>query len=106
MEKQTTTRRIICYECKGNGFIHGEAFQVKQCKVCDSEGELLSDGKTYEIDEGGGQCEIAMNDTDIAYIAGLFDGEGVIIQQYMQKKKVERKPISNQTEIAMTEKSF
>ena len=47
MEKLTPTRKIICYECKGNGFIYGDAFQVKQCKVCDSEGELLSDGKTH-----------------------------------------------------------
>ena len=47
MVKETTTRRIICYECKGNGFIHDNFFEVKQCKVCDSEGELLSDGKTH-----------------------------------------------------------
>ncbi|GEM_PF-2356969 len=47
MAKQTTTRRIICYECKGNGFIYGDFFQVKQCEVCESEGELLSDGKTH-----------------------------------------------------------
>ena len=87
MAKQTTTRRIICYECKGNGFIYGDFFQVKQCKVCDSEGELLSDGKTHEIDEGGGQCKNAMNDTDIAYIAGLFDGESSIIQTIYAKKK-------------------
>ena len=47
MAKETTTRRIICYECKGNGFIHDNFFEVKQCTVCDSEGELLSDGKTH-----------------------------------------------------------
>ena len=46
MEK-VTTRRIICHECMGNGYIHEDAFKVKQCKVCDSEGELLSDGKTH-----------------------------------------------------------
>ena len=35
-----------------------------------------------------------MNDTDVAYIAGLFDGEGCVsYKQYMQKEKVERKPI-------------
>ena len=29
-----------------------------------------------------------MNDTDIAYIAGLFDGEGCVsYKQYMQKKR-------------------
>ena len=29
-----------------------------------------------------------MNDTDIAYIAGLFDGEGCVsYKQYMRKKR-------------------
>ena len=40
-------RKIICFECKGNGFLHKNFFEVKQWKVCDSEGELLSDGKTH-----------------------------------------------------------
>ena len=40
-----------------------------------------------KLDEGGGQCKNAMNDTDIAYIAGLFDGEGCsIIQNNICKK--------------------
>jgi DnaJ-class molecular chaperone len=47
MEKLTPVRKIICYECKGNGFLHKDFFEIKQCKVCDSEGELLSDGKTH-----------------------------------------------------------
>ena len=47
MEKLTPVRKIICYECKGNGFLHKKFFEVEQCKVCDSEGELLSDGKTH-----------------------------------------------------------
>ena len=40
-------RKIICFECKGNGFLNKKFFEVEQCKVCDSEGELLSDGKTH-----------------------------------------------------------
>ena len=35
-----------------------------------------------------------MRDTDIAYIAGLFDGEGVYLTNNICKKeKVEKKPI-------------
>ena len=47
MEKLTPVRKIICYECKGNGFLHKNFFEVIECMGCDSEGELLSDGKTH-----------------------------------------------------------
>jgi len=49
-----------------------------------------------------------MNQNDIAYIAGLFDGEGsVMCKQYMRKKKGEKKAYKTwniRCEIAMTEK--
>ena len=51
-----------------------------------------------------------MNDTDIAYIAGLFDGEGCVsYKQYMQKRKGRKKAYpfwQSRLEIAMTEKSI
>jgi hypothetical protein len=51
-----------------------------------------------------------MNDTDIAYIAGLFDGEGCVsYKQYMQKRKGKKKAYpfwQIRLEIAMTEKSI
>ena len=51
-----------------------------------------------------------MNDTDIAYIAGLFDGEGsVSYTQYMQKRKGRKKAYpfwQIRLEVSMTEKSI
>ena len=51
-----------------------------------------------------------MNDTDIAYIAVLFDGEGCVsYKQYMQKRKGRKKAYpfwQIRLEIAMTEKSI
>ena len=51
-----------------------------------------------------------MNDTDIAYIAGLFDGEGCVsYKQYMQKRKGRKKAYpfwQIRLEIAITEKSI
>ena len=51
-----------------------------------------------------------MNDTDIAYIAALFDGEGCVsYKQYMQKRKGRKKAYpfwQIRLEIAMTEKSI
>ena len=51
-----------------------------------------------------------MNDTDIAYIAGLFEGEGCVsYKQYMQKRKGRKKAYpfwQIRLEIAMTEKSI
>ena len=48
-----------------------------------------------------------MNQNDIAYIAGLFDGEGnVMCKQYMRKKKGEKKAYKTwyiRCEIAMTD---
>ena len=36
-----------------------------------------------------------MTETDVAYIAGLFDGEGCITyKQYMRKKKTPKESIS------------
>ena len=50
-----------------------------------------------------------MNETDRAYIAGLFDGEGsVSYKQYMRKRKGQKKAYptwSIRMEIAMTDKS-
>ena len=47
MEKLTPVRKIICYECKSQWLFTQIFLKLKQCKVCDSEGELLSDGKTH-----------------------------------------------------------
>ena len=51
-----------------------------------------------------------MRDTDFAYIAGLFDGEGCVsYKQYMQKRKGRKKAYpfwQIRLEIAMTEKSI
>ena len=51
-----------------------------------------------------------MNDTDIAYIAGLFDGEGCVsYKQYMRKRPHNPKAYPTwqiKLEIAMTEKSI
>ena len=50
-----------------------------------------------------------ISDTDIAYIAGLFDGEGHIqYKQYMRKRKNNKKPYLTwqiRLEIAMTDES-
>ena len=50
-----------------------------------------------------------MKDTNVAYIAGLFDGEGsVSYKQYMRKRPHNKKPYptwSIRMEIAMTDKS-
>ena len=50
-----------------------------------------------------------MKQTDVAYIAGLFDGEGSITyKQYMRKRKGQKKAYptwSIRMEMAMTEKS-
>jgi len=51
-----------------------------------------------------------MNDTDIAYIAGLFDGEGCVsYKQYMRKRPHNPRAYPTwqiRLEIAMTEKSI
>ena len=51
-----------------------------------------------------------MNDTNIAYIAGLFDGEGCVsYKQYMRQRPHNKKPYptwSIRMEIAMTDKSI
>jgi len=51
-----------------------------------------------------------MKDTDIAYIAGLFDGEGSIqYKQYMRKRSHNKKPYptwSIRMEMAMTDQSI
>ena len=51
-----------------------------------------------------------MRDTDIAYIAGLFDGEGCVsYKQYMRKRPHNKKPYPTwqiKLEIAMTEQSI
>ena len=51
-----------------------------------------------------------MNDTDVAYIAGLFDGEGCVsYKQYMRKRSHNKKPYPTwqiRLEIAMTDKSI
>ena len=51
-----------------------------------------------------------MNDTDIAYIAGLFDGEGCVsYKQYMRKRPHNPRAYPTwqiKLEIAMTEKSI
>ena len=51
-----------------------------------------------------------MSDTNIAYIAGLFDGEGcVCYKQYMRQRPHNKKPYptwSIRMEIAMTDKSI
>ena len=51
-----------------------------------------------------------MNDTDIAYIAGLFDGEGCVsYKQYMRKRPHNKKAYPTwqiRLEIAMTDKSI
>lgn len=45
MEKQN--RKIICQDCKGNGFIYvdrdKDLFNVRQCTTCKSQGELTVD---------------------------------------------------------------
>ena len=49
-------------------------------------------------------------ETDRAYIAGLFDGEGCVsYKQYMRKRKHNKKPYPTwqiRLEIAMTDKSL
>ena len=46
MEKLTPTRKIICFECKGNGFIYGDFFEVKQCNRSGKEVQkVISDDK-------------------------------------------------------------
>jgi len=51
-----------------------------------------------------------MNNTDVAYIAGLFDGEGCVsYKQYMRKRPHNKKPYPTwqiRLEIAMTDKSI
>ena len=51
-----------------------------------------------------------MTDTDVAYIAGLFDGEGCVsYKQYMRKRPHNKKPYPTwqiRLEIAMTDKSI
>jgi len=51
-----------------------------------------------------------MNDTDVAYIAGLFDGEGCVsYKQYMRKRPHNKKSYPTwqiRLEIAMTDKSI
>ena len=51
-----------------------------------------------------------MTDTEAAYIAGLFDGEGCVsYNQYMRKRPHNKKPYPTwqiKLEIAMTEKSI
>ena len=33
MEKLTPVRKIICYECKGNGFLHKDFFEVNDAPI-------------------------------------------------------------------------
>mgnify|MGYP005990617573 FL=1 len=45
-------RKIICPECKGNGFTYNDIkkdlFDVEQCLICNSEGELTVCGETED----------------------------------------------------------
>ncbi len=43
-----------------------------------------------------------INETDVAYIAGLFDGEGCVqVKQYVEKKKkAQRQRVSNSKSMA------
>ena len=56
------------------------------------------------------QREIMLSDTNLAYIAGLFDGEGSIqYKQYMRKRSHNKKAYptwSIRMEMAMTDQSI
>jgi len=54
---------IICNQCKGNGYVkvrfEGEE-AVDQCKVCDSQGELIQDKHYHQTWTEGTQDSITI----------------------------------------------
>ena len=111
----------VCPTCKGNGYvkvacIYEKEDMVHQCWDCESQGEIYD----YEImkifcSRRRDVNTLMIDDTDKAYIAGLFDGEGSIhIRRGLEKKKKHKgKPgyrLSNSLcvlvmEITMTDRS-
>ena len=59
MEKSKKTKKIICPNCKGNGFVRVPYQLAKeevhaQCGVCDSEGEIhAEEGIDIYVDADG-----------------------------------------------------
>ena len=54
---------MICYNCKGNGYVkfNWEATQsVEQCKVCDSQGELKEDNYYHQSWTEGAQDSLSI----------------------------------------------
>ena len=85
-------RVYICPTCKGNGYvkvacIYEKEDMVHQCWDCESQGEIYD----YENEDLAWRRDVdtlMIDDTDKAYIAGLFDGEGSIhIRRGLEKKK-------------------
>ena len=84
----------VCPTCKGNGYvkvacIYEKEDMVHQCWDCESQGEIYD----YEVMkiflfEDRDVNTLMIDDTDKAYIAGLFDGEGSIhIRRGLEKKE-------------------
>jgi DnaJ-class molecular chaperone len=45
MDTQNKPNKIICHDCRGNGYIKDCYDEVHQCKNCKSQGEVVYDGK-------------------------------------------------------------
>ena len=82
----------VCPTCKGNGYvkvacIYEKEDMIHQCWDCESQGEIYD----YENEDSAWRRDVntlMIDDTDKAYIAGLFDGEGSIhIRRGLEKKK-------------------
>jgi|TARA_B100000900_G_C20367579_1_gene628997 hypothetical protein len=54
---------MICYNCKGNGYVkfNWEATEsIEQCEVCDSQGELDEDNYYHQTWTEGAEDSIAI----------------------------------------------
>ena len=54
---------MICYNCKGNGYVKlkfENEESVEQCKVCDSQGELKEDNYYHQSWTEGAQDSLSV----------------------------------------------
>jgi DnaJ-class molecular chaperone len=55
MDTQNKSNKIICHDCRGNGYIKDCYDEVHQCKNCKSQGEVIftEEEMLENIDDAG-----------------------------------------------------
>jgi DnaJ-class molecular chaperone len=55
MDTQNKSNKVICHDCRGNGYIKDCYDEVHQCKNCKSQGEVIftEEEMLENIDDAG-----------------------------------------------------